>query len=293
MASRFLFQDDLDFPPTPVDVWVRLLEQNVGIDRHAVPAEEFQPVQLPIQGGGDAGRHFGSSVDIQCASGPSPSLVPFQLSNCHDQTFPLVPFRLIEASDSSTISPFPIQHSDVQASLLITPPFIHASYSAFRNKGPLPAADDGTEADRHSHSASGVVKTAGHFSESPILEDNKHLRHSYIYIDGADGSQTMNAYILEAETPGEPNYYVCVYKDCNIPTKYATPMEALSHIRVKHFRNRLLLCTACHATFMRKQDAVRHVDTMNRGKKYKCSVCRKAFSRKDYRDGHEARCFYK
>ncbi|KAF8512342.1 hypothetical protein JB92DRAFT_2929028 [Gautieria morchelliformis] len=138
-------------------------------------------------------------------------------------------------------------------------------------------------------------------------QDGKPPRHVFININDASGVQAIDTYIYEIKVLDGSHRYFCTCSHNAHPGGFHTRHDVVSHIRGEHFQGKSFLCTAwfeptyltcwshvlfssSNTAFTRKQDAVRHVTTKNDGKKYKCSVCHKVFSRKDYRDGHETRC---
>ncbi|GJJ13576.1 hypothetical protein Clacol_007832 [Clathrus columnatus] len=97
--------------------------------------------------------------------------------------------------------------------------------------------------------------------------------------------------VVEFSNNGVKSFF-CGWAGCKHPVGFAQKPQLITHIRSIHLQEKPFLCTTCNTQFSRKQEASRHVISMNTGRKYKCSGCHQAFSRKNYRDAHEEVCMY-
>ncbi|KAF8581695.1 hypothetical protein K439DRAFT_202076 [Ramaria rubella] len=95
--------------------------------------------------------------------------------------------------------------------------------------------------------------------------------------------------VLEYSNGGVKSFF-CGWTGCKHPVGFAQKPQLITHIRSVHLQEKPFLCTTCNTLFARKQEASRHVTSMNSGRRYKCSGCHQAFSRKNYRDAHEECC---
>lgn len=95
--------------------------------------------------------------------------------------------------------------------------------------------------------------------------------------------------ILEIPDRSGKRFY-CGWIGCNHSGGFVRKAQLITHIRSVHLSEKPFICKACDASFTRRQDAVRHVETMNSGKQYKCHYCDEGFARKDYRERHSDRC---
>ncbi|KAF8484179.1 hypothetical protein JB92DRAFT_3101665 [Gautieria morchelliformis] len=131
-------------------------------------------------------------------------------------------------------------------------------------------------------------------SSSPVPRRISPLpvEHVYCLISELTHSQTFNAYVRDIHGSQASKLFACKFSGCTHPTAFYTETEAIQHVHYTHlnFHNQTFVCVTCGVVFARKQDAVRHVKTMNDGKKFVCSGCQKSYSRKDYRDSHQERC---
>jgi hypothetical protein len=113
--------------------------------------------------------------------------------------------------------------------------------------------------------------------------------------------------ILLPFTPRQKQYSMFIIPTLTFTNQllFASPGRYLDPCQLSHSTNTIY----SGVVFARKQDAVRHVKTMNDGKKFVCicwsviltvlfvheviccSISQKSYSRKDYRDSHQERCF--
>ncbi|KAF8584223.1 hypothetical protein K439DRAFT_1633714 [Ramaria rubella] len=115
------------------------------------------------------------------------------------------------------------------------------------------------------------------------------VQHSWTQMGEITPSKDLGHHVLDVITGGIKTFF-CRWPGCKHPVGFAQKPQLFTHIRSVHLQEKPFRCITCHATFARKQDATRHVITMNFGKQYECSVCHRAFTRKHYRDSHEGRC---
>ncbi|KAF8512339.1 hypothetical protein JB92DRAFT_2929012 [Gautieria morchelliformis] len=123
----------------------------------------------------------------------------------------------------------------------------------------------------------------------PPIQDQRVARHICIQNADTTPSRDLRRYITEVSNEGVRSFF-CAWQDCKHPVGFATKPKLMTHIRSAHLQEKPFVCITCEAKFTRKQDANRHAAAMNLGKQYKCSACRRAFSRKHYRDTHEEQC---
>ncbi|KAF8512341.1 hypothetical protein JB92DRAFT_289725 [Gautieria morchelliformis] len=115
------------------------------------------------------------------------------------------------------------------------------------------------------------------------------IRHEWTEKKNATISRAVDLLVVEAADSGSKRFF-CGLVGCRHSAGFVRKVQLLTHIRSVHFCEKPFVCTTCDASFTRRQDAVRHVDTMNSGKQYKCGFCEEGFARKDYRDRHAERC---
>ncbi|KAF8530825.1 hypothetical protein JB92DRAFT_2855089 [Gautieria morchelliformis] len=120
----------------------------------------------------------------------------------------------------------------------------------------------------------------------------------------------LEAYIIKTRVNDMTSHF-CGYPECEHKGRFDSRRKAISHIRCIHLKEKPFKCMTCGTFFARKPDATRHVNTMNRGKIYECTVwcadsshslsacsdmlvtSHKCYAREDFRDKHEKRCFTK
>jgi hypothetical protein len=97
----------------------------------------------------------------------------------------------------------------------------------------------------------------------------------------------LKAYITKIKV-NDTAYYFCGYPDCRHQGRFDTRRQAISHVRCIHLKEKPFKCMTWYAYllprasvlldsysgtfFARKQDATRHVNTMNEGKAHECTV---------------------
>ncbi|KAF8576854.1 hypothetical protein K439DRAFT_600882 [Ramaria rubella] len=142
--------------------------------------------------------------------------------------------------------------------------------------------------------SSQVLPDEGGMTGAPSAVPPAPLEHTYTKISDLTDVQILYTYVREVNPSSVgPGYFACKYGGCMYPGAFAEEGEAIRHVRLAHLNERAqaFACITCGTVFIRKQDAVRHVRTMNSGKRFRCANCSKAYSRKDYRDSHQERCF--
>ncbi|KIJ54002.1 hypothetical protein M422DRAFT_775264 [Sphaerobolus stellatus SS14] len=112
--------------------------------------------------------------------------------------------------------------------------------------------------------------------------------HVIIERTNSTPAENLRAFLVEI-TRDDVTSYFCGWQGCQHPVGFARQSQLVAHIRSVHLLEKPFLCTTCNASFDRRQDASRHVATLNR-RQYKCSGCGRAFSRRDDRDAHEEEC---
>ncbi|GJJ11601.1 hypothetical protein Clacol_005836 [Clathrus columnatus] len=85
--------------------------------------------------------------------------------------------------------------------------------------------------------------------------------------------QIFNLYVRQLPS-GNRRSLACKYSRCSYPSAFRTEEEAVQHVTSAHLNQSWegFVCLTCGVLMARKQDAVRHVKTMNAGKKYECAV---------------------
>ncbi|KAF8521577.1 hypothetical protein BU17DRAFT_87796 [Hysterangium stoloniferum] len=118
---------------------------------------------------------------------------------------------------------------------------------------------------------------------------SENIQHTWVQVKEKMPNKTLAQHVAEVYHDGVHSFF-CGWPDCKHPVGFTLKNQVITHMRSAHLQERTFLCIACNTSFARKQDAIRHVVSMNRGKQYRCSICQKAYSRKHYRDTHEERC---
>ena len=123
----------------------------------------------------------------------------------------------------------------------------------------------------------------------PLVNQKKH---AFVETGDISSPQDANIHILMLRDLNNTPYFVCVHLGCQRPVGFCTKKEATSHVLSMHLRRKPFVCTTWYAHlscsrlrvsssasfiisntyFSRKKEAVRHVDTGNGGKKYRCFV---------------------
>ncbi|KAF8530838.1 hypothetical protein JB92DRAFT_365642 [Gautieria morchelliformis] len=120
-------------------------------------------------------------------------------------------------------------------------------------------------------------------------EFSAHRQHSLLQVGTLTATFDLKAYMIKNKV-NDITYYFCGYPDCGHKGRFDGRRQVISHIRCIHLKEKPFKCMTCGTFFARKQDATRHVNTMNRGKIFECTVCHKCYAREDFRDKHAKRC---
>jgi hypothetical protein len=114
-------------------------------------------------------------------------------------------------------------------------------------------------------------------------------QHSLVQVSAITTTSDLKAHILETKV-NEITVYSCGYPDCGHKGRFDTRRQAISHIRCIHLKEKPFKCITWYVSrlpwptrtsaslsysgtfFARRPDATRHVNTMNRGKIYECTV---------------------
>ncbi|KAF8530830.1 hypothetical protein JB92DRAFT_2855169 [Gautieria morchelliformis] len=126
----------------------------------------------------------------------------------------------------------------------------------------------------------------------PVEYHSAYPKHTFMQVGTLTTTLDLEAHAIKSRVD-DITYYVCGYPDCGHKGRFDSRRKAISHIRCFHLKEKPFKCMTCGTFFARKPDATRHVNTMNRGKIYECTVCHKCYAREDFRDKHEKRCFTK
>jgi len=119
--------------------------------------------------------------------------------------------------------------------------------------------------------------------------DSASVTHNWIQVGSVTTSKSLKPYVVDVSS-SETKYFLCGWNDCRHPVEFNNKSQLITHIRSVHLQEKPFLCTTCQTSFARKQDAIRHVETANSGKRFKCDICDKTFARKSYRDSHQNLC---
>ncbi|KAF8576855.1 hypothetical protein K439DRAFT_1640184 [Ramaria rubella] len=128
------------------------------------------------------------------------------------------------------------------------------------------------------------------FPETPSPTETKQ-QHTYIQTTNT-AVRNHRSDIVHINSGCGDHYFACIHHGCKHSIGFTTKNDALSHVKMMHNQCKPFLCITCGASFLRRQDAIRHVTTKNDGKRYMCRICRAAYSRKDYCRFHEKRCVF-
>ncbi|KIJ54001.1 hypothetical protein M422DRAFT_24996 [Sphaerobolus stellatus SS14] len=116
-------------------------------------------------------------------------------------------------------------------------------------------------------------------------------QHAWVQTAPVTTSKALNHLVCEFSNNGIKTFF-CGWTGCKHPVGFTQKPQLITHIRSAHLQEKPFMCSTCKVQFSRKQEASRHVLSMNSGRKYKCSACHQAFSRKNYRDTHEEACMF-
>ncbi|KAF8532365.1 hypothetical protein JB92DRAFT_2842115 [Gautieria morchelliformis] len=172
----------------------------------------------------------------------------------------------------------------------------HVSLSAFPggNDMPLPT-DYSTHPESLGHDGNprfcpgpDPVSSPSHYSDSDHLSDMPACHHIWCQTAPVSSTKQLSHLIVQAPFNSVPTFF-CGWHNCTHPVGFRQKAQLITHIRSAHLQERPFQCT-CGTLFGRKQEAIRHVNAMTSGKKYKCSFCQRAFVRKQKRDQHEDIC---
>jgi len=117
----------------------------------------------------------------------------------------------------------------------------------------------------------------------------ENFQHSWVQVKEKMPTKTLTQHVREFCNDGVLSFF-CGWPDCKHHVAFALKTQVITHMRSAHLQEKPFLCVACNTSFARKQDAIRHAISMNMGKRYRCNICQRAYSRKHYRDTHEERC---
>ncbi|KAF8584228.1 hypothetical protein K439DRAFT_1660842 [Ramaria rubella] len=120
-------------------------------------------------------------------------------------------------------------------------------------------------------------------------ENTSRSQHAWIQVGSISTANSLSQFILPVSVDNVTSF-LCGWKNCKHPVGFTQKAHLVTHLRAVHLREKPFRCIKCGTSFARKQEAVRHVNSLNDGKKYKCSFCYRAFARKTTRDNHEDIC---
>jgi hypothetical protein len=137
---------------------------------------------------------------------------------------------------------------------------------------------------------SGQLTPYASLAVTPVeYEYSADPQHSLVQVSAITTTLDLKAYIIETKVD-QLTYYSCGYPGCGHKGRFNTRRQAISHIRCIHLKEKPFKCITWYAYrlpwatqtsvilsysgtfFARRPDATRHVNMMNRGKIYECTV---------------------
>ncbi|GJJ11686.1 hypothetical protein Clacol_005922 [Clathrus columnatus] len=101
--------------------------------------------------------------------------------------------------------------------------------------------------------------------------ENATVLHHWVQLSPVTTSKSIKNFIVDASTP-ERRLFFCAWDGCQHPLGFPNKPQLMTHVRSLHLQEKPFLCTTCRTLFARKQDAIRHVNTANSGKRYECRM---------------------
>ncbi|GJJ11682.1 hypothetical protein Clacol_005918 [Clathrus columnatus] len=93
--------------------------------------------------------------------------------------------------------------------------------------------------------------------------------HHWTEIPNTTLPRALEPLIIEIPDQGIKRF-LCGWNGCTHSGGFVRKAQLITHIKSVHLSEKPFVCTTCDASFTRRQDAIRHVDTMNNGKQFKC-----------------------
>ncbi|KAF8512336.1 hypothetical protein JB92DRAFT_2929004 [Gautieria morchelliformis] len=147
--------------------------------------------------------------------------------------------------------------------------------------------------DEDEHSSTSISYPLRSDTLSPLSSGNTSLddtpQHVWRQTSSVSTATSLSHLILQTSI-NNVTTFLCGWNNCPHPVGFSQKAQLTTHIRSMHLQEKPFECTTCGTCFSRKQEAIRHVNSMNNGKRYKCSFCRRAFVRRHIRDHHEDNC---
>jgi len=119
--------------------------------------------------------------------------------------------------------------------------------------------------------------------------ENAATQHEWVQTGTVTSTRLLSHLVIE-ELRDSVKFFFCGVEGCTHPSGFPHKSQLVTHIRSVHLQEKPFLCITCRTPFARKQEAIRHVNTANSGRRYECNICGKTFARKNYRDSHRDLC---
>ncbi|KAF8503000.1 hypothetical protein JB92DRAFT_2972307 [Gautieria morchelliformis] len=136
---------------------------------------------------------------------------------------------------------------------------------------------------RESSSSEGII-TYSENEASPSQADsdisgseNAATQHEWIQTGAVTTTRLLSHLVREASHAGV-RYFFCGVEGCS-HSGFPHKSQLITHIRSVHLQEKPFLCITCSTPFARKQEAIRHVNSANNGRRYECNICGKTFFR--------------
>ncbi|KAF8512333.1 hypothetical protein JB92DRAFT_288935 [Gautieria morchelliformis] len=125
---------------------------------------------------------------------------------------------------------------------------------------------------RHSsRDQSSRLRPGSHFSLSDeISHPNRAVQHIWRQTGSISTTKSLSHLISHVFINNVTTFF-CGWNNCGHPVGFLHKAQLITHIRSVHLQEKPFQCTTCGTAFSRKQEAIRHVNAINTGKKYKCS----------------------
>ncbi|GJJ11683.1 hypothetical protein Clacol_005919 [Clathrus columnatus] len=99
-------------------------------------------------------------------------------------------------------------------------------------------------------------------SNSPTGPDRPR-QHLWIQRAPIIPARTLNGHVTDVYNDGVITFF-CAWPGCTHLMGFAHKAQVITHVRSAHLQEKPYVCTTCNTTFARKQDAKRHVVSLNR-----------------------------
>ncbi|KAF8521578.1 hypothetical protein BU17DRAFT_64807 [Hysterangium stoloniferum] len=103
--------------------------------------------------------------------------------------------------------------------------------------------------------------THGEPNSHPV-SDSWPPRHEWTESRNTTMAKVIEPLMIESHDNNGKRFF-CGWAGCDHVSGFVRKAQLMTHIRSVHLSEKPFLCTTCNASFTRRQDAVRHVETMN------------------------------